>query len=759
MEPILSIVIPVFKTEKYLTACLESLKDLANFKGEAEIIVVSDASPGNPEEILDLYTPSLPISYLKHESNLGVFKARQTGITLARGKYILCLDSDDCLISFRWQTLFSFLLKEPADIIRYDFPEKKEGTGELKNKLRFEGTDVWGNFIKTKNWQLCGLLIKRTLFEKVFKILSEYPGSQYINMADDLCYSACLYSLATSFQTLPNVGGYLYRFNPNSLTKSHFENNREQIENICNDYQNSRNIAFLLLNNSQKKEFQYLLDSNIPWILGKLYKSFATFPELWVSYSNVFSRDKFFNNTLDISISTASEIVQFLSKKKTTKATKNIAIVVTKLQGGGTERMACSLANLLSDDFNLHLITSFKSSDDYPVSEFVEIHCIREDSDRRSNILKLCNEIKIDTLIFVDYYLEKTLQDILYFKFYNFNVIAQEHNSFAVPFYTRQMNLMANRVGVYKCCDLLTCLNQSDLLIWQSLGITRSVYMPNILTLQPTNTPKRLPQGIKKIVFLGRINPLKGSEDLLDIIPYVCSKRDDVIFEICGSFSNPSDEKIFATKLQKLIKSGRVIIEGQISAVEKKLLEATILILPSYVEGSPMVIGEARSVGTPTALYELPYVDISKNGTVATAVGKPLLLAEKLLVLLTNKDLYFQLSSQCFVGLDTWGKNEVKKRWLDSIEKLGKETTLKIEPAVKELCLQIQLTINFLNRSQESLFEDKDIRKKLKRYDRLLNIFNRFFPSGSRRRKEMKRFISCLASALKKIKPMDDYIS
>lgn len=64
-----------------------------------------------------------------------------------------------------------------------------------------------------------------------------------------------------------------------------------------------------------------------------------------------------------------------------------------------------------------------------------------------------------------------------------------------------------------------------------------------------------------------------------------------------------------------------------------------------------MVIGEARSVGTPTIFYDLPYVDISKSGTILSPVGKPDLFSEKLLNVLSDKELYFQLSKQCFYWL------------------------------------------------------------------------------------------------------------
>ena len=55
MSLILSIVIPVYNTENFLSECLESLRGLSSFRDKAEVIVVDDASPGDPERITRNY--------------------------------------------------------------------------------------------------------------------------------------------------------------------------------------------------------------------------------------------------------------------------------------------------------------------------------------------------------------------------------------------------------------------------------------------------------------------------------------------------------------------------------------------------------------------------------------------------------------------------------------------------------------------------------------------------------------------------------
>lgn len=94
----ISVIIPVYKVEKYIKACLDSVI-AQTYSGEMECILVddctSDASCTIIEEVLHAYSGSISFKLLHHECNKGLSAARNTGINYATGEYIYFLDSDD----------------------------------------------------------------------------------------------------------------------------------------------------------------------------------------------------------------------------------------------------------------------------------------------------------------------------------------------------------------------------------------------------------------------------------------------------------------------------------------------------------------------------------------------------------------------------------------------------------------------------------------------------------------------------------------
>lgn len=93
MDPFFSIVIPVYKVEKYINQCVDSI--LSQSFQNYEIILVDDGSPDNCPFICDYY--ALKYSNIKavHKENGGLSDARNLGISHSRGEYILFVDSDD----------------------------------------------------------------------------------------------------------------------------------------------------------------------------------------------------------------------------------------------------------------------------------------------------------------------------------------------------------------------------------------------------------------------------------------------------------------------------------------------------------------------------------------------------------------------------------------------------------------------------------------------------------------------------------------
>ena len=91
--PEFSVIVPVYKVESYLSTCVESI--LYQSYQEFELILVDDGSPDNCGQICDNYAGSDPRIRVVHKKNGGLSSARNAGLDIAVGKYVIFVDSDD----------------------------------------------------------------------------------------------------------------------------------------------------------------------------------------------------------------------------------------------------------------------------------------------------------------------------------------------------------------------------------------------------------------------------------------------------------------------------------------------------------------------------------------------------------------------------------------------------------------------------------------------------------------------------------------
>lgn len=94
-----SVVVPVYKVEEYLPACLDSLLDQGMTAEQYEIIVVDDGSPDGCGAIADRYAAAHSQIRVIHQANRGLSGARNVGIEAAKGEYLWFVDSDDFVMS------------------------------------------------------------------------------------------------------------------------------------------------------------------------------------------------------------------------------------------------------------------------------------------------------------------------------------------------------------------------------------------------------------------------------------------------------------------------------------------------------------------------------------------------------------------------------------------------------------------------------------------------------------------------------------
>lgn len=110
MSPVVSILMPVYKTAPYLREAMDSI--LSQTYSNYELIVLNDCSPDESDDILDTYTDLRIVRY-KGEKNVGLSNILNVGIGLARGKYIARMDSDDLSLPDRLQIQVDYLETHP----------------------------------------------------------------------------------------------------------------------------------------------------------------------------------------------------------------------------------------------------------------------------------------------------------------------------------------------------------------------------------------------------------------------------------------------------------------------------------------------------------------------------------------------------------------------------------------------------------------------------------------------------------------------
>ena len=112
--PELSIIVPVYKVEKYLPRCIDSI--LAQTFGDFELILIDDGSPDGCGRICDEYARKDKRIVVIHQKNMGVSAARNAGLDIARGRYIGFVDSDDWIEPRMYEVMMDAIRENGADM-------------------------------------------------------------------------------------------------------------------------------------------------------------------------------------------------------------------------------------------------------------------------------------------------------------------------------------------------------------------------------------------------------------------------------------------------------------------------------------------------------------------------------------------------------------------------------------------------------------------------------------------------------------------
>jgi len=114
-SPLISVIVPVYKVEKYLDRCIQSIVDQTY--SNLEIILVDDGSPDNCPAICDAWAEKDSRIKVLHKDNEGVADARNTGLKAVTGEFVTFVDSDDWIDKYFYEILFNKMIECDCDMV------------------------------------------------------------------------------------------------------------------------------------------------------------------------------------------------------------------------------------------------------------------------------------------------------------------------------------------------------------------------------------------------------------------------------------------------------------------------------------------------------------------------------------------------------------------------------------------------------------------------------------------------------------------
>lgn len=238
---LISIIIPVYNVEQYLSVCIESVTN-QTYKN-IEIILIDDGSLDEGGKLCDEYSKEDPRIKVIHKTNGGLSSARNAGIDVAKGEYLVFVDSDDLVASGYIETLFNLVNKYGCECAFCGYKRFRN-----ENDLKFDSncTDseefvinnsvALENILYQKSQNIFSVaawnkIYKSSLFEKI-----RYPEGK---LNEDVAIICRLMHACHEIAYTSEVK-YFYRITDNSITQQGFNHRRMDIITFCEN-----NIIFV----------------------------------------------------------------------------------------------------------------------------------------------------------------------------------------------------------------------------------------------------------------------------------------------------------------------------------------------------------------------------------------------------------------------------------------------------------------------------------------------------------------------------------
>jgi glycosyltransferase involved in cell wall biosynthesis len=668
LKPRVSIIVPLFNDEEWVSAALESC--LRQTLNEIEVICVDDFSTDGTTAIVERYQRNDDrVRLVRHSVNRSAFQARRSGIEAAAAPYVLFLDGDDELAPTAAQRAVDHAITEAADIVGFGVdviaPDGSTG-GRFQDSLQPKHRALHGDEIVPAIFPV-GRVAQGHLWRYLYKVevleeaYTDLPADLILQRANDLPITFRAFAAASKYSSIDDrLYRYYFRRGISGHRiddLAHFGLYLGAVDSI--DVINAAVRAKAQVSAGPEKliaSYESARLSIIGNVLNYCLKDVGE--ELQVQCIESLCAKAGDLDVIRAAANYCPAALDLLSRRASQRVpgrsrVRSVLLMSGNLRTGGVQGVLVAQAKYLLDA-GFAVTVAVESLEDvaFELPEAVTVVGIDGVTlaDKIRTFAELCRAYDVDVVI---------NHHILYQERWPYFAMAAcaigvptigwLHN-FALrtlmDFTTRGTFLSTHLPLLQK----VVTLSASDVAFWRLRGVQNVVCLPNppspmLLGLPAMPAERELTDGPIELVWWGRLQQsTKQVRDLIEVAAELRAMDVDFRLTIVG----PDSPELSASQLVEDARSRGVddalSVLGPLHGDEliAALARADVHVSTSVIEGYPLTLVEAQALGVPVVMYDLPWLAYLENneGVTTTAQGDVRGLAARIAELAQDPSLY-----------------------------------------------------------------------------------------------------------------------
>lgn len=672
MKPKISIIIPTYNTENFLSDCLNSCikQKAANY----EIIIVDNNSTDNTLKVAEKFTQKYPfINIIKHKENLGLVQSRITGANAASGEYLMYIDADDYLTSyFALSKLSHIINKTKADIIQFGIEhEWQEWFTPLSLSL-IAKPELQSLYFQNEIGcsTLWSRLIKRDLY---LKSISQIPENINISQSEDILQMPIIMENASSYIGIKNKL-YCFRTRENSTQQGHYSFSR-----LMSTLKNDKIILNLLKEELISEHYYSVVNALCHHHLDNLISALDTDPDngdssVFELFQETFGIEIILEQLCKHSLYQNIPLMTYLWKNSifpdTIATSQKLGLITDNLYLGGAERVySILIKEMVNRKYDIAVLTKTGSHyRDFPIPNKIQRTVVGNQIKQWIEFIKNSN-IDVFLVHDEDNPISITYLIIFCLKMLGKKVIIFNHcdhfhfSKVSLPYAQALINII--RTSMFPKLDAICILLPYNIEYFNLLGISNVFLINNPLTFDLKNiTPSLCNEPY--IIWCGRFVHEKRILEFLQTVRQALSSLPEntkIIILGDGPLKEEVDHFISANNLED-----HVILPGFVDP-EPYYQKASLHVMTSVSESFSMVLTETKAYGIPTVMFELPSISLANTkGIIQVPQGSITLLTQKIIELINNPANLKQLGHEARESLEEFQTTKTIDQWENIIQ-------------------------------------------------------------------------------------------